>query len=1115
MSQKPRQITKAKKFEKKNEARDSPLEELVNEDAQPWKNTFRLPCALPPKDNSFTLEDEILSASMETALSSFTVSDPNDGGNTLCYVSPGFLSMTGYSEDECLGKNCRFLQAGKVDPDIHQSLHAAIAERRFATVEVTNYRKDGRPFQNLLSLAPVFSADNASLLHFVGVQCDLDERRRRSEPVDDIFVSKWEEQLKSCLSAFAVVDVSSVNFSSSISSSGQLLLPQQVQKSTGGADANGGQAVTGPAAGATASNGSPQLPAAICTVSPGFTALTGYSQSDVVGWNMLCLCGPDSPEKDMRKLITSQWGHTPTAVKMLCYKRDGTPFWALVLSCPLSCNPYATAAPGGTGTAGGLGAAGPAGQVPAGSLASARASAGKPSSGRVNPTPGVRQGGLGLGLFGGMAPGGGQVGGLLSALATGSPHGVGVAAAAANGSGSPGQLMVKYCLCCVVDITSVRLKKLAGGKYVLGKVIGAGAFGLVRIGKNTTTDELVAVKGVDATRFRNITEIDQIQEEMSVLSSLKHPNIIRLFDVHFQSNTFFLVMEFAGNGSLVQFMRTHGDPVKHSLEETTAARVFVQMVSALEYCHRRRVIHRDLKPENILMDEHNNVKIADFGLAAVAAPFSGGLTLQCGTPEFTAPEITVGREYDGASVDIWSMGVMLYEALCGALPFKGSSHTALFKAIQRGSFDPLPSHISSECKDLVRRMLVVDPQTRITMDEIMRHPWVTKSIAKHGADGRQGGTAQGGSPNRTGSSSTGMYGDSSDPLVRLQVSNDSGLLSLDNGHAAAGATSYGMVASGSTADDIRVGSVTRLDASVAGGGELRGGLGGARVSDGSGHQRALTTGSRVSPPRGALMGSGPTSPSLGGTPLDLPDPGSPVSLSGLQRSSADGLHDSVKLVLPLQVNRDDPILAALLRHGHVGGDINTTSTSPNRPDDGDDCDLPLQRSAHSYSINTHTGASSAGGAPATARREGVASSRGCVSRSIGGAPSMGGGGMHGQRDQANGNGKLRSGALLPTLSSAATTGGSAPGNSLLDRRMQDSTRFRSPARTGQAAGRGTGAMVVGIGGRTQQAGLQQPASPASPLPSPHTGAVSDGNGRQLPPIQAIRAPGKKSSWLSS
>lgn len=95
------------------------------------------------------------------------------------------------------------------------------------------------------------------------------------------------------------------------------------------------------------------------------------------------------------------------------------------------------------------------------------------------------------------------------------------------------------------------------------------------------------MKSVDATRFRNIAEIDQIQEEMSVLASLKHPHIIRLFDVHFQNNTFFLVMEFAGGGSLVHFMRHHGDPVRHCLDEATAGRVFVQMISALDYCHRR------------------------------------------------------------------------------------------------------------------------------------------------------------------------------------------------------------------------------------------------------------------------------------------------------------------------------------------------------------------------------------------------------------------------------------------------------------------------------------------------------------------------------------------------
>nr|BCL66134.1 AMP-activated protein kinase [Volvox africanus] len=1094
MSQKPRPITKAKKFDRKSDNRDNPVEEAVNENAQPWKNVFRPTCALPAKDNNFTLEDEALSATMESVLSSFTVSDPNEEGNPLCYVSPGFLSMTGYTEEECLGRNCKFLQAGKVDPATQESLHSAITERRFMTVEVTNYRKDGRPFGNLLSLLPVFSADSASLLHFVGVQCDLDERRRRGETVDDTFIAKWEEQLRSCLSAFAVVDVSGGG-SSSASVNGPQTQPHP-GKPPSGTDVSGNSS-------AGAAPNSSQSTAAVCAVSPGFTALTGYSQSDVVGWNMLCLCGPETAEKDMRKLITSQWTHTPVAVKMLCYKRDGTPFWALVLSCPMSSSVHANGAPGGAPA--GSQASGPGGPTQAAGLTS-RAASTKPTSGRPNqPVQGVRPGGLGLGLglFGAMAPGGGAVGGLLSALATGSAHGATTAAAVVPGNGSPGSLVVKYCLCCIIDITGQRLKKLAGGKYVLGKVIGAGAFGLVRIGKNIATEELVAVKGVDATRFRNITEIDQIQEEMSVLSSLKHPNIIRLYDVHFQSNTFFLVMEFAGNGSLVHFMRTHGDPVKHSLDEATAARVFVQMVSALDYCHRRRVIHRDLKPENILMDDHYNLKIADFGLAAVAAPFSGGLTQQCGTPEFTAPEITVGREYDGPSVDIWSMGVILYEALCGTLPFRGATQAALFKAIQRGNFDPLPAHISSECKDLVRRMLVVDPQARITMDEILRHPWVTKAVAKNGADGRMATSGPGSSPAKAGSAGTGLYGGNSDPsvLLRLQVGNESGLLSVDSGISNASVVAAG---AGVIGDDLRVGSAARRDNSTAGTADMRGIIG-TRVSDGSGPQRGHTSMTLSSPPRTAMAGSGPTSPSMGGGPSELPVPGSPMSLSGIPGAS-DGLHDSVKLVLPAQANRDDPILAALLRHAHVGAEMGSQSTSPSRPEDGDDSDLQLQRSGASYSASMLIGGSS-GGAPAS-RRDGAPGSRGNVSRSIGGAPSMGGGNLHGQNQS---NGKVRGSALLPTL---GTVSGTTAGGSVLERRMQDSTRFRSPARTGQAGatGRGAAAMTATMG-RPQAGASQQPASPASPLPSPHT--LADGNGRQLPPIQSSRMPGKKASWLTN
>ncbi|GFH15313.1 putative LOV domain-containing protein, partial [Haematococcus lacustris] len=179
-------------------------------------------------------------------------------------------------------------------------------------------------------------------------------------------------------------------------------------------------------------------------------------------------------------------------------------------------------------------------------------------------------------------------------------------------------------------------------RYTLGKVIGCGAYGIVRVGKAHGSDELVAIKSVDASKFRSISEIEQIQEEMNVLASLKHPNIIKLVEVHFSAS------EFASGGSLVQYI--HSFEGKR-LPEQEALRLFLQMAAALDFCHRRRIVHRDLKPENILMDDKRNIKIA-------------------------------GKEYDGPSVDIWSMGVIMYEALTGSLPFKGSSQAALFKSIQ-------------------------------------------------------------------------------------------------------------------------------------------------------------------------------------------------------------------------------------------------------------------------------------------------------------------------------------------------------------------------------------------------------------------------------------------------
>lgn len=557
-----------KKKEGKRELRESSSELQVEEDDhKPWRAISRPACAGQPQDASFTMEDESIATVVETFMYSFSVSDPQHSGNPLVFVSPGFEILTAYQSEEVLGQNCKILQGSKPEKAAVNQLVAGMSEKRFVSAQLSNVRKDGKHFHNLLCIIPVLDY-LGNLMKYVGVQCDLDDKRKR-EHVDELFITRWQEQVKHYLTSFIITDSSMEH-----------------------------------------------VP--ILQVSSGFTAMTGYEPNDVTGATSLCLTGPETSVKTMKKFCLSHRNNKPGAVKLLCYKKDGTPFWAYVFNCPLSGD----------------------------------------------------------------------------------------------------SVVLKQHLCVIMDITTTRHKRV--GKYIMGKVVGTGASGTVRKGKNTQTDEIVAVKTVDASKFRSIADIEQMEEEMRVLSALKHPYIIRLLDVSFSNQTFFLVMEYASGGSLVKYIYNQD---KHCLDENDGRRIFQQIASALDYCHRRRVIHRDLKPENILMDENNNAKIADFGLAAVTAPFAGGLTLQCGTPEFTAPEITVGKEYDGAAIDIWSMGVILYEALSGQLPFKGTTQQALFKAIQRGLYEPLPAHISSDCKDLVRRMLTVDPALRITMDDILKHPW--------------------------------------------------------------------------------------------------------------------------------------------------------------------------------------------------------------------------------------------------------------------------------------------------------------------------------------------------------------------------------------------------------
>lgn len=157
------------------------------------------------------------------------------------------------------------------------------------------------------------------------------------------------------------------------------------------------------------------------------------------------------------------------------------------------------------------------------------------------------------------------------------------------------------------------------------------------------------------------------------------------------------------------------------LPENEARRFFQQIIAGVEYCHHHGVVHRDLKPENLLLDEEHNVKVADFGLSN-SMDDGTFLRTSCGSPNYAAPEVISGYLYAGPEVDVWSCGVILYALLCGSLPFDDESIATLFKKIKGGLYT-LPTHLSELSRDIIPRMLVVDPLKRISIEEIRKHPW--------------------------------------------------------------------------------------------------------------------------------------------------------------------------------------------------------------------------------------------------------------------------------------------------------------------------------------------------------------------------------------------------------
>lgn len=264
--------------------------------------------------------------------------------------------------------------------------------------------------------------------------------------------------------------------------------------------------------------------------------------------------------------------------------------------------------------------------------------------------------------------------------------------------------------------------KMKVGRYEIGRTLGEGTFAKVKFARNMETGENVAIKILDKEKVLRHKMIAQIKREITTMKLIRHPNIIRMHEVMASKTKIYIVLEYVTGGELFDKISCRG-----RLKEDEARKYFQQLINAVDYCHSRGVFHRDLKPENLLLDAGGMLKVSDFGLSALPQQLreDGLLHTTCGTPNYVAPEVINNKGYDGAKADLWSCGVILFVLMAGYLPFEDSNLMQLYKKIFKADFS-CPAWFSTSAKKLIKKILDPNPQSRITIAEVIENEWFKK-----------------------------------------------------------------------------------------------------------------------------------------------------------------------------------------------------------------------------------------------------------------------------------------------------------------------------------------------------------------------------------------------------
>ncbi|XP_019751482.1 serine/threonine-protein kinase BRSK2-like isoform X7 [Hippocampus comes] len=253
------------------------------------------------------------------------------------------------------------------------------------------------------------------------------------------------------------------------------------------------------------------------------------------------------------------------------------------------------------------------------------------------------------------------------------------------------------------------------GPYRLEKTLGKGQTGLVKLGVHCVTCQKVAIKIVNREKLSE-SVLMKVEREIAILKLIEHPHVLKLHDVYENKKYLYLVLEHVSGGELFDYLVKKG-----RLTPKEARKFFRQIISALDFCHSHSICHRDLKPENLLLDEKNNIRIADFGMASLQVGESL-LETSCGSPHYACPEVIRGEKYDGRKADAWSCGVILFALLVGALPFDDDNLRNLLEKVKLGVFH-MPHFIPPECQNLLQGMIEVDASKRLTLEQIQKHSW--------------------------------------------------------------------------------------------------------------------------------------------------------------------------------------------------------------------------------------------------------------------------------------------------------------------------------------------------------------------------------------------------------